>query len=53
MAPAISGGYWLMLDLPSGTHTLNFGGMTEGATLEGGFKIPPISNNVTDTIHVG
>jgi hypothetical protein len=53
MAPAMSGGYWLMLDLPSGTHTLNFGGTTKGAILEGGFHLPPISNNVTDTIHVG
>jgi hypothetical protein len=53
MAPAMSGGYWLMLDLPSGTHTLNFGGMTNGATLEGGIKTPPIMNNVTDIIHVG
>ena len=45
MAPAKSGGYWLMLDLPSGTHTLTFGG---DATAFGG-----ISHNVTDTIHVG
>ena len=45
MAPAISGGYWLMLDLPSGTHTLNFGGT---ATAFGG-----ISHDVTATIHVG
>ena len=53
MAPAISGGYWLMLDLPSGTHTLNFGGTTNGAILDGGIHTPPISNNVTDIIHVG
>jgi len=45
MAPAKSGGYWLMLDLPTGTHTLTFGG---DATAFGG-----ISHNVTDTIHVG
>jgi len=45
MAPAMSGGYWLMLDLPTGTHTLTFGG---DATAFGG-----ISHNVTDTIHVG
>jgi len=53
MAPAMSGGYWLMLDLPSGTHTLNFGGTTEDARLVGGAVFPHITHNVTDTIHVG
>jgi hypothetical protein len=43
MAPAMSGGYWLMLDLPPGTHTLTFG----GTALDLG-----IDRHVTDTILV-
>jgi hypothetical protein len=44
MAPAMSGGYWLMLDLPTGTHTLTFGGTAPALGID---------NKVTDTIHVG